>query len=100
MEQCLELGTRLRLVKHHGAHCVAVQNAGGFKHCIAKGLERTSMLPGDLDLRFRMVSTMLPEAPKDAFAGEPPDERQILAQLEKSLEHMGVDSRRMVMHLP
>ena len=70
------------------------------QHCIAKGLERTSMLPGDLDLRFRMVSTMLPEAPKDAFAGEPPDERQILAQLEKSLEHMGVDSRRMVMHLP
>ena len=70
------------------------------QHCIAKGLERTSMLPGDLDLRFRMVSTMLPEGPKDAFAGEPPDERHILAQLEKSLEHMGVDSGRMVMHLP
>ena len=70
------------------------------QHCIAKGLESTSMVPSDLDLRFRLVSAMLPEGPHDAFAGEPPDERQILAQLEKSLEHMGLDSRRMVMHLP
>jgi diguanylate cyclase (GGDEF)-like protein len=70
------------------------------QHFVAKGLERTSILPGDLDLRFRMVSIMLPAGASVLEHTEPPDERRVLSYLEKSLDLLGSDSRKMVMHLP
>jgi two-component system, sensor histidine kinase LadS len=69
------------------------------QHFVAKGLERTSILPGELDLRFRMVSIMLPSGSAVLEHSEAPDERGVLSHLEKALDQLGADSRRMVLHL-
>ena len=70
------------------------------QHFVAKGLERTSTLPGDLDLRFRMVSIMLPSGASTLELDEAPDERRVLEHLERALDQLGSDTRRMVVHLP
>jgi diguanylate cyclase (GGDEF)-like protein len=69
------------------------------QHFVAKGLERTSTLPGDLDLRFRMVSILLPSGETALEESEAPDERRVLSQLGEALNQLGTDGRRMVMHL-
>jgi two-component system, sensor histidine kinase LadS len=70
------------------------------QHIVAKGLEQGSILPGDVSLRFRLVSTLLPADATDAGDVDDGEERRILARLGKSLDELAVDSRKVVLHLP
>lgn len=72
------------------------------QHFVAKGLEHTSTLPPDTELRFRVVTAMLPlkaEVPNEAET-EDLQEQHILKYLDKSLDNLAVDSRKSVLHLP
>jgi two-component system, sensor histidine kinase LadS len=70
------------------------------QHIVAKGLEQGSILPGDVSLRFRLVSTLLPADATDAGDVEDGEERRILARLGRSLDELAIDSRKVVLHLP
>jgi two-component system, sensor histidine kinase LadS len=72
------------------------------QHFVAKGLERTSILPADTGLRFRMVTAMLPmpSPTQSELENEEWNEHQILKQLDTALDELGVDTRRAVQHLP
>ncbi|MEZ5706622.1 MAG: GGDEF domain-containing protein [Burkholderiaceae bacterium] len=72
------------------------------QHFVAKGLERTSILPNDTGLRFRMVTAMLPMPSTTQGEAESEDwnEHQILKQLDTALDQLAVDTRRAVQHLP
>jgi two-component system, sensor histidine kinase LadS len=70
------------------------------QHIVAKGLEQGSILPGDVSLRFRLVSTLLPADTAAADDIEDGEERRILARLGQSLDELATDPRKVVLHLP
>jgi two-component system, sensor histidine kinase LadS len=72
------------------------------QHIVAKGLEQASILPGDVNLRFRIVTAMLPLMAQDANEAEAEDwqEQHILKHLDKCLDQLAAASRKSVLHLP
>ena len=67
------------------------------QHVVAKGLEKVPSLPNDLPLRFRLVSSTPPEEgdePQDAL-----DEERLLARLNRALDRLSDDPRKVVLHL-
>jgi two-component system, sensor histidine kinase LadS len=65
------------------------------QHIVAKGLERIPLLPSDVALRFRLVSTALPEAGEEDL-----DDAQVLERLQRALDQLADDPRKVVLHLP
>ncbi|MGE0350666.1 sensor domain-containing diguanylate cyclase [Hydrogenophaga sp.] len=65
------------------------------QHIVAKGLERVPLLPSDVALRFRLVSLALPLEREDET-----DDVQLLAHLQRALDQLADDPRKVVMHLP
>ncbi|QHE88016.1 sensor domain-containing diguanylate cyclase [Hydrogenophaga sp. BPS33] len=64
------------------------------QHIVAKGLERSPSLPGDIDLRFRLVSSVLPMASEEAVG-----DAQLLQHLHRALDQLVADPRKVVQHL-
>lgn len=71
------------------------------QHVVAKGLEPASVLPEDLSLRFRLVSTLLPG---DQALGQEEDEREeirrCMDRLHRALDELASEARKPVLHLP
>lgn len=67
------------------------------QHVVAKGLEKVPNLPVDLPLRFRLVSSTPPED-KDSLEDALDDER-LLARLNRALDRLSDDPRKVVLHL-
>ncbi len=71
------------------------------QHIVAKGLEPGSMLPDDTSLRFRMVTSLLPDVRAVAAEEDEREEaRRLLDRLHQALDELGDDPRRAVLHLP
>ncbi len=67
------------------------------QHVVAKGLEKVPSLPNDLTLRFRLVSSSPPD---DGDASpEALDEERLLARLNRALDRLSDDPRKVVLHL-
>lgn len=70
------------------------------QHAVAKGLEPGSTLPDDANLRFRVVSSLLP--PERGWAAEEDESeeaRRIMTQLQEILQRHPFDPRKLVTHL-
>jgi GGDEF domain-containing protein len=65
------------------------------QHIVAKGLERIPLLPSDVALRFRLVSTALPHEGEEEI-----DDVRLLDRLQRALDQLVDDPRKVVMHLP
>jgi two-component system, sensor histidine kinase LadS len=67
------------------------------QHAVAKGLERVPSLPNDLALKFRLVSALVPEG--DEADEEALDAERLLARLNRALDRLSGEPRKVVLHL-
>lgn len=70
------------------------------QHIVARGLEKSTTLPQDLVLRFRIVSAFLPhDSIQGVEDGDGEDER-LLRRLSREFDKMSDENGRVVLHLP
>lgn len=67
------------------------------QHMVAKGLEKVPSLPNDLPLRFRLVSSTPPDDGDES--PEALDDERLLARLNRALDRLSDDPRKVVLHL-